>query len=118
MEPRLASGDQVAHYRIVSRLGEGGMGEVYLATDTRLGRSVALKVLPTAVAHDPLRMERFDREAKAASALNHPNVGHIYEIGEDQGSHFLVMEFIEGQALDQRIGGQALPGAELAEIGA
>jgi two-component system LytT family response regulator len=118
MEPRLASGDQVAHYRIVSRLGEGGMGEVYLATDTRLGRSVALKVLPTAVAHDPLRMERFHLEAKAASALNHPNVAHIYEIGEDQGSHFLVMEFIEGKALDQRIGGQALPVAELAEIGA
>ena len=118
MEPSLASGDQVAHYRIISRLGEGGMGEVYLATDTRLDRSVALKVLPAAVAHNPMRMERFDREAKAASALNHPNVAHIYEIGEDRGVHFLVMEFIEGQALDRRIDGRALPVPELAEIGA
>ncbi len=118
MEPSLPSGAQVAHYRIVSRLGEGGMGEVYLATDTRLDRNVALKVLPTAVAHDPMRMERFDREAKAASALNHPNVAHIYEIGEDRGIHFLVMEFIEGQALDRRMDGRALPIPELAEIGA
>ncbi len=118
MEAPLALGDQVAHYRIVSRLGEGGMGEVYLATDTRLERSVALKVLPTAVAHDPMRMERFSLEAKAASALNHPNVAHIYEIGEDRGIHFLAMEYVEGQALDRRIGGSALPVAELAEIGA
>src|SRR5579862_2469068 len=118
MEASLALGDQVAHYRIVSRLGEGGMGEVYLATDTRLERSVALKVLPTAVAHDPMRMERFSLEAKAASALNHPNVAHIYEIGEDRGIHFLAMEYVEGQALDRRIGSSALPVAELAEIGA
>jgi two-component system, LytTR family, response regulator len=118
MEPSLSSGDQVAHYRIVSRLGEGGMGEVYLATDTRLDRSVALKVLPTAVAHDPTRMERFDREAKAASALNHPNVAHIYEIGEDRGIHFLVMEFIEGEALDRRIDGRPLPVDDIGQIGA
>jgi two-component system, LytTR family, response regulator len=118
MEPSLASGDQVAHYRIVSRLGEGGMGEVYLATDTRLDRSVALKVLPTAVAHDPTRMERFDREAKAASALNHPNVAHIYEIGEDDGLHFLVMEFIEGEPLDRRIDGRPLPVDDIGQIGA
>ena len=118
MEPSLASGDQVAHYRIVSRLGEGGMGEVYLATDTRLDRSVALKVLPTAVAHDPIRMGRFDREAKAASALNHPNVAHIYEIGEDEGIHFLVMEFIEGEALDRRIDGRPLPVDDIGQIGA
>lgn len=118
MEPSLASGDQVAHYRIVSRLGEGGMGEVYLATDTRLDRSVALKVLPTAVARDPTRMERFDREAKAASALNHPNVAHIYEIGEDDGIHFLVMEFIEGEALDRRIDGRPLPLDDIGQIGA
>ena len=117
MEPSLDSGDQVAHYRIVSRLGEGGMGEVYLATDTRLERSVALKVLPAAVARDSVRMERFDREARAASALNHPNVAHIYEIGEVDGIHFLVMEFIEGETLDRRIEGHALPVDEIAEIG-
>ncbi|HVP45230.1 MAG TPA: protein kinase [Bryobacteraceae bacterium] len=117
MEPSLDSGDQVAHYRIVSRLGEGGMGEVYLATDTRLDRSVALKVLPAAVARDSVRMERFDREARAASALNHPNVAHIYEIGEVDGIHFLVMEFIEGETLDRRIEGRALPVDEIAEIG-
>ena len=118
MEPLLVSGEHVAHYRIVSRLGVGGMGEVYLATDTRLDRSVALKVLPATVAHDPMRMERFDREAKAASALNHPNVAHIYEIGEDRGIHYLVMEFIEGKSLDRRIEDGALAVPELAEIGA
>jgi len=118
MEPVLASGGNIAHYRIVSRLGEGGMGEVYLATDTRLDRSVALKVLPAAVAHDSVRMERFDREAKAASALNHPNVAHIYEIGEADGIHFLVMEFIEGEALDRRIDGRPLPLNDIGQIGA
>jgi len=118
MEPVLTAGDNIAHYRIVSRLGEGGMGEVYLATDTRLDRSVALKVLPAAVAHDPIRMERFDREAKAASALNHPNVAHIYEIGEDDGVHFLVMEFIEGEPLDRRIDGRPLPVDDIGQIGA
>src|SRR5579862_754894 len=118
MEASLALGDQVAHYRIVSRLGEGGMGEVYLATDTRLERSVALKVLPTAVAHDPMRMERFSLEAKAASALNHPNVAHIYEIGEDRGIHFLAMEYIEGEPLEKYIDGKPLPIAEISQIGA
>ncbi|MBZ5591780.1 MAG: protein kinase [Acidobacteriia bacterium] len=118
METALASGDSIAHYRIVSRLGEGGMGEVYLATDTRLDRSVALKVLPAAVARDPVRMERFDREAKAASALNHPNVAHIYEIGEADGIHFLVMEFIEGEPLDRRIDGRPLPVDDIGQIGA
>jgi len=118
MEPALASGDSIAHYHIVARLGQGGMGEVYLATDTRLDRSVALKVLPATVAQDPVRMERFDREAKAASALNHPNVAHIYEIGEVDGLHFLVMEFIEGEPLDRRIGGHPLPVDEIAQIGA
>jgi two-component system LytT family response regulator len=116
MEPALASGDSIAHYRIVSRLGEGGMGEVYLATDTKLDRSVALKVLPADVAHDHGRMERFEREAKAASALNHPNVAHIYEIGDDKGVHFLVMEFIEGESLDQRIAGKPLASKEIAEV--
>src|SRR5579863_2859535 len=79
MDPALNTGDSIGHYRIVSRLGQGGMGEVYLATDTRLDRNVALKVLPPAMAQDRGRMQRFEREAKAASALNHPNVAHIYE---------------------------------------
>ena len=118
MEPALASGQSIAHYRVVSRLGEGGMGEVYLATDTKLDRSVALKVLPAAVVHDPGRMERFEREARAASALNHPNVAHIYEIGEGNGIHFLAMEFIEGQPLDRRIDGRPMPIGEIATIGA
>jgi two-component system, LytTR family, response regulator len=118
MEPALASGDGIAHYRIVSRLGEGGMGEVYLATETRLDRSVALKILPPAVAQDRGRMERFDREARAASALNHPNVAHIYEIGEARGIHFLAMEFIEGEPLERRIDGKPLAVRDIAEIGA
>jgi two-component system LytT family response regulator len=118
MEPALAPGNGIAHYRIVSRLGEGGMGEVYLAIDTRLDRSVALKVLPPAVAQDRGRMERFDREARAASALNHPNVAHIYEIGEAGGIHFLAMEFIEGEALERRIDGKPLAVRDIAEIGA
>ena len=118
MTPALNSGDSIGHYRIVSQLGEGGMGEVYLATDTRLDRSVALKVLPPALAEDRGRMERFDREAKAASALNHPNVAHIYEIGEARGIHFLAMEFIEGSPLEKRIDGKPLPVPEISEIGA
>jgi serine/threonine protein kinase len=118
MDPSLAAGDKIDHYRVKSRLGEGGMGEVYLATDTRLDRSVALKILPPAMAQDRSRMERFSREARAASALNHPNVVHIYEIGEADGVHFLAMEFIEGEPLDRRIGGRPLPAGEIAGIAA
>jgi len=117
MEPALTPGDSIAHYRIVSRLGEGGMGQVYLATDTRLDRSVALKVLPAAMAAAPGHMERFMREAKAASALNHSNVAHIYEIGESGALHFIVMEFIEGEPLDRRLGASPLPAGEIAAIG-
>jgi len=118
MDPALHNGDNVGPYRVVTRLGEGGMGEVYLAVDTRLDRSVALKVLPPAMAQDRTRMERFEREAKTASALNHPNVAHIYEIGEDRGIHFLAMEFIEGAPLDKRIGGKPLAAREISDIGA
>ncbi|HLN00897.1 MAG TPA: protein kinase [Bryobacteraceae bacterium] len=118
MEAALNSGDNIGHYRIVSRLGEGGMGEVYLATDTRLDRNVALKVLPPAMAQDRSRMERFEREAKAASALNHPNVAHIYEIGEDGGIQYLAMEFIEGSPLEKRIDGKPLAVHEISDIGA
>jgi two-component system LytT family response regulator len=118
MEPVLTAGESIGPYRIQSRLGEGGMGEVYLATDTRLDRNVALKILPPALAQDRDRMERFDREAKSASALNHPNVAHIYEIGESRGIHFLAMEFIEGEPLEKRIDGKPLALAEISGIGA
>src|SRR3979490_3347825 len=91
----------VGHYRITAKLGAGGMGEVYLAEDTTLDRKVALKILPTEVADDPVRRLRFVKEAKAASALNHPHVCVIYEVGETPDGHlFLAMEFVEGQALE------------------
>ncbi len=118
MEPVLTAGDGLGPYRIQLRLGEGGMGEVYLAIDTRLDRNVALKILPPALAQDRDRMERFDREARATSALNHPNVAHIYEIGEARGIHFLAMEFIEGEPLEKYIDGKPLPIAEISQIGA
>src|ERR1700685_2751409 len=102
MTDPLAPGSNIAHYRIISRLGEGGMGAVYLADDTRLGRRVALKVLPASLAADPERMHRFVQEARLASALTHPNVAYIYEIGEQQigehqGLRFLAMEYVEGE---------------------
>jgi len=93
----------LAHYRVISRLGAGGMGEVYLAHDTRLDRTVALKLLPSDVAADPERMRRFEHEARAAAALSHPNVAHVYEIGEHQGVLFLAMEYVEGQTLTELI---------------
>ncbi len=110
-------GRTLGHYQIVSLLGAGGMGEVYLAQDSRLDRPVALKSLPADVAADQERMGRFVREAKAASALNHPNVAHIYEIGEAEGVSFIAMEYVEGQTLASKIGGRPLQVAEIIEIG-
>jgi len=103
MSQELAPNTNLAHYRILSKLGAGGMGEVYLAQDTKLDRRVALKVLPGEVAANRDRMERFVREAKAAAALNHPNIAHIYEIGEADGINFIAMEFIEGVTLREKI---------------
>src|ERR1700682_532887 len=93
----------VSHYRIVSKIAAGGMGEVYLAQDTKLDRKVALKILPADLAANQDRMRRFVQEAKAAAALNHPNIAHIYEIGESEGVNFIAMEFVDGQTLRQCI---------------
>src|SRR3984893_847295 len=89
----------IYHYRILSMIGAGGMGEVYLAQDTKLDRKVALKILPADVAANQDRMRRFVQEAKAAAALNHPNIAHMYEIDEADGVNFMAMEFIDGQTL-------------------
>ncbi len=93
----------IGHYCVVSKIGEGGMGEVYLAEDSRLHRKVALKILPSEMAANQDRMRRFVQEAKAAAALNHPNIAHIYEIGESEGTNFIAMEFVEGVTLRDKI---------------
>lgn len=112
----IAPGANVAHYRVVSRLGEGGMGAVYLAEDTRLARRVALKILPADLARDPERMQRFVQEARLASALSHPNVAYIYEIGDEAGLRFLAMEYVEGEPLSARLSRGPIALSELLSI--
>src|SRR5438132_3627264 len=109
----LSSGTKLGRYEIRSKIGEGGMGEVYLAQDTKLDRKVALKILPVELASNRDRMERFVREAKSAAALNHPHIAHIYEIGESEGLHFIAMEYIDGETLRENIQRDKAPLAKL-----
>ncbi|HEV2714288.1 MAG TPA: serine/threonine-protein kinase, partial [Terriglobales bacterium] len=112
----IAAGKKLGRYEVRAKLGEGGMGEVYLARDTQLDREVALKILTAEVARDPQRLHRFLQEARAASALSHPNVAHIYEIGQADGAHFITMEYVDGVSLEKKISGRPLAVSDLLDI--
>jgi len=113
----LEPGQTLSHYRLLSKIGAGGMGEVYLAEDTTLKRKVALKVLPASMADDPARLERFQREAEAIAALNHPNIVTIHSVEDHEGIRFLTMELVEGESLDRKVAPGGLALAEVFDIG-
>jgi serine/threonine protein kinase len=112
----LKPGSKLAHYEISAQLGEGGMGEVYRADDSKLGREVAIKVLPADMSSDPERLRRFDQEARAASALNHPNILTVFDLGTEGEAPFIVMELLEGESLRARLAAGTLSVAKVIEI--
>ncbi|MGE5237109.1 MAG: serine/threonine-protein kinase, partial [Acidobacteriota bacterium] len=112
-----ADAEIAGRFRVLAQLGAGGMGEVWRALDTKLGREVAIKVLPAALATDPDRLRRFAHEARAVAALSHPNILALYDLGEHDGAPYLVTELLEGETLRERIGRGPLPVKESVEIG-
>src|SRR5512139_3865 len=113
----LSPGARLGPYEVQSTIGAGGMGEVYRARDIRLGRTVAIKVLPAGVAADPERRRRFEQEARAASALNHPHICVLHDIGSESGTDFMVMEYLDGETLAERVTKGPLPLEQALEVG-